>query len=171
MKRIIPTQSTLEDGNFCVTTFILHRTPVVVFLLIHTYRNQKKMFKYFFNGYICSQILQLFSLLLRVTLSPKTTFSNSFFKCQSNLKCRTLQEQGVKRRQGTRCTLCPFPTCWQYFSQKYQPSKPKDTNCLELLRELLKAAPFFFYFFFLLKYNFIVYNLIRMLCRQVHYPS
>lgn len=119
------------------------------------------------------------SLLLRTNLSPNPNFSNSFFLfsyvlLKSKKNPRILQKRGIKRRQRTGCASREyFPDIRNNSHQN-----PKDTNCLELLRELLKAAFFSFFFFFtifllhdLLKYNFMVYNLIRMLCRQVHYPS
>lgn len=111
------------------------------------------------------------SLLLRtnclLTLIFQIHFSSSSMG-QSYLKSRTLKEQGIKRRQGTGC-----------MSREYFPDirnnshhNPKDTNFLERVRELLKAASFFFFLLHdLLKYNFMVYNLIRTLCRQIHYPS
>lgn len=67
----------------------------------------------FFKGHACSQVTTaLFAhccsqQIYLLTLIFQTHFSSSFI-CQSKLKCRTLQQQDVKRRQGTECTFRKF---------------------------------------------------------------
>lgn len=75
-------------------------------LQIPTYGNLLVITKPFFKGHACSQVLFVHcssQQIYLLTLIFQTTFSSSFM-CQSKLKCRTLQQQDIKRRQGTECT-------------------------------------------------------------------
>lgn len=113
MKQIIPVQPKLEYGKFYLTTFILHCTLGTVVLQIRTYGNLLEITKPFFKGHACSQVTTaLFAhccsqQIYLLTLIFQTHFSSSFI-CQSKLKCRTPQQQDVKRRQGTECTFRKF---------------------------------------------------------------
>lgn len=91
-----------------------------------------------------------------LTLIFQTHFPSSSM-CQSNLKSRTLQEQGIKRRQGTECTSR------EYFPDVRNNShqNPKDGNCPELLREILKAASFFYYYYY---FYYRIYSSIILWC-------
>ena len=114
--------------------------------------------------YCCSERICLLTLIFQTHFSSSSVY-------QSNLKSRTLQEQGIKRRQGTGCTSRDyFPDIRNNSHQN-----PKDTNRLELEGtpegSILFLKLLLLLLHDLLKYNFMVYNLIRMLCRQVHYPS
>lgn len=132
----------LEYGKFYLITFTLHCALDTAVLQILTYGNLLEITKPFFKGHACSQVLFVHCCSQQIyllTLIFQTHFSSSYM-CQSKVKCRTLQQQDIKRRQGTECTSREY----FHISQITAIRIFKSTNYLGLFRELLKAASYLF---------------------------